>query len=304
MLEHLNARIDALSSDSRRGAAEIVEDTVDLFSAICSAAADDPEQGENLFIRAVRRMARGQPSMAPVLNCLNRICLERERCGGDWSCLAGFVKSLQGQRRRRLEAMAGHLNELSVPGGVLAVYSNSSTVGRMVVASHRAGMVRQVICSEARPVNEGLVLARNLTAAGVPVKVFTDAALMSRVQQAGAVWVGGDAISAAGLVNKVGSRALAMLARFTGIPFISLMATDKVLSDELLPYFRLVSHSPREISPDDAEDLDIVNEYYESIPLDLITGVFTEDGMKSVEEATKPAQPTPLSGLFAELMRT
>ena len=128
---------------------------------------------------------------------------------------------------------------------------------------------------------EGLIMARKLRAAGVHVTLYTDAALMSRIIDVDAVWVGGDAYSQEGLVNKVGSRALAMLAKERRIPFISLMLSDKLLAPEMLPFLGFLTQNPREIAADEAEGLDVVNEYYETIPANLVSYIFTEQGLAS-----------------------
>jgi translation initiation factor 2B subunit (eIF-2B alpha/beta/delta family) len=146
---------------------------------------------------------------------------------------------------------------------------------------------------------EGLAMARKLTGAGVPTVVFTDAALMSRITEAGAVWVGGDALGPEGLVNKSGSRALALLAASQGIPFISIMSTAKMLSPEMLPFFWFLPQNPREIAARDTEDLNVVNEYYETVPLDLVNYVFTEEGLSRPAEVVNRVRHEPVSALFA-----
>jgi len=148
-----------------------------------------------------------------------------------------------------------------------------------------------------------VVLAKKLTAAGLDVTLFTDAALMSRVEEADAVWVGGDSLSRNGLVNKVGSRALALLCRYLNKPFLSLMASDKLLPTELIPYFYAIPQNPREIGADDADSLKIFNEYYEEIPATLVSGIFTESGIDSPEDIVSQIENEPLSPLFAQLVK-
>jgi translation initiation factor 2B subunit (eIF-2B alpha/beta/delta family) len=301
MLEYLNARIDQLARDHRSGAAEIVENIGNLLIDIAREGGQHPDQCEQLLRRAIRRLAQGQPSMAPVLNFLNLACLARDKAESDWETFRGAMEELVRRREQQFADMEARVKELPRVNDTLMIYSNSSTVFQIVSACRELGWPRRVITSEARPVNEGLLMAHKLKAAGIPVTVYTDAALMSRIAEAGSVWVGGDAVSHQGLVNKVGSRALAMLSKVVGIPFISLMSTNKLLSPDMLLFFRMLPQNPREIAADDADVLDVVNEYYEIIPLDLVTFIYTELGLSKPDDLVRQITPEPVSPLMPKL---
>ncbi len=302
MIEQLNSIIDSLSLDHKRGASEIVRDAAELFVEISLHGVENPEGAKHLFERAVRRLAKGQPTMAPVLNLLNRLCFVHERFGDGWLDFNTAIPEVYRLPAENIERMQKHLADLPVANRLIA-FSNSSTVAHIIIATFREfGWPKEVYCGEGRPVMEGLVLARKLTAAGMNVTLFTDAALMSRVSEADGVWVGGDSLSREGLVNKVGSRALAILAQYQKKPFISLMSSDKLLPTALAPYFYSVPQNPREIGADEAEMLNIHNEYYETIPIEFVTGIMTENGLSPAEAVVSCIENEPLSPLFAQLV--
>lgn len=301
LIEHINTLIDALSRDHRRGATEIVEDIGEILMRIGEVGSEDREAGEALFRRAVKRLVKSQPTMASVLNILNRACLAREESEENWGLfqdrIAGLLKRYQNARQE----MLNRWEELPPAPRALITFSNSSTAAALVVKCFEAGRVGEVFLSEARPVNEGLILARKLIAQGVKVTLFSDAALMSTVDKADAVWVGGDSLSEKGLVNKIGSKALAILARTAGIPFISLMATDKVLSPQLRPYLHNLRQNPRELVGEEIKGLNVVNEYYEEVPLDLVSEVFSEYGLRKPHQLLALVGEEPVSPLFLQL---
>ncbi|MCF7809876.1 hypothetical protein K9N50_02685 [bacterium] len=303
MFSNLNALIDNLSLDHRRGAAEIVEDTHELLADIAAVGAKEPETALTLFRRCIKRLGRGQPSMAPVLNLLNRACRLKDKLEDDWLKLEFALTQLRTHSRDHLTEMLFRVDDLLKVESTLITFSNSSTVAQLIVASHEIGRIKRVLCSEGRPIMEGLTLARKLTAEGVPVTMLTDAALMSRVVECDAVWVGGDSLSHEGLVNKVGSLALSMLCKALDIPFVSLMSSDKLLSPDLFTFFRLLPQNPREIADDDADLLDVQNEYYESIPLELVNYVFTEKGLSKPANVLRMIGNEPISPLFRELVQ-
>ena len=302
MYEHLNAQIDSLAKDHRRGAAEIVEDAALLFRDIARCGERRQRNRTQLFNRAVRRLAKGQPSMAPVLNLLNRVCIFKEDCSGDWVDFKVRLQRLITDWNTRTAQMVNYVEDLPRDGETLLTYSNSSTVTRILLTcKERFNWPGVVLCGEGRPQQEGLVMAKRLKSAGNKVKVYTDAALMSQVPNVNTVWIGGDSLSRDGLVNKIGSGALALLAMIHNIPFISLMTSDKLLTPDMLLFFRLLPQNPREIIPEDLVGLDVVNEYYETIPLELISNVFTEDGLYHPKELVSSIAYEPISSLFEEL---
>jgi len=303
LIANLNSLIDSLSLDHRRGAAEIVEDIAELLVSIAKVGVEDEEAAEQLFSRAVRRLANGQPSMAPVLNMLNRACAEKERAADDWEALRQSLEVIQEARKSQLNTMRSRIHELPKVTGTLLTFSNSSTVANLIITCRKNNWPERVICGEGRPIMEGLVMARRLTAGGVPVTVYTDAALMSHIVDADAVWVGGDSLCDDGLVNKIGSLALAIMAKTLDIPFISLMGLDKLLSTDMCPFSRFLPQNPREVASDDAEDLDVVNEYYEMIPLELVDYIFTEKGLARPTELLESIQEESTSRLFRSLAR-
>ena len=73
-----------------------------------------------------------------------------------------------------------------------------------------------VICTESRPINEGVNLAAKLGGEGIRVKLVIDAAVCSILPQAQIVLIGADSLSAKGLVNKIGTLCLALAAREFG----------------------------------------------------------------------------------------
>lgn len=298
----INSLIDSLSLDHKRGAAEIVADAESLFGDIGKLGLTNPASGFQVLTRAVSCMTKGQPSMAPVLNLLNQVCLCWENSGEMWEQFLECLAGIRGSFTVKNDLMISSVDRLPKVNGVLMTYSNSSTVTRMIIESHKQfGLPEKVFCGEGRPVMEGLIMAKKLSAGGLDVTLFTDAALMSRIVEVDAVWVGGDSLSHHGLVNKTGSCALALLADKVKVPFISLMGTDKLLSTQMTDYLKLLPQNPREIAALEGEEYTVVNEYYETIPLKLIKYVFTERGLSKPASLLSTCENNRISSFFRQL---
>jgi translation initiation factor 2B subunit (eIF-2B alpha/beta/delta family) len=72
--------------------------------------------------------------------------------------------------------------------------------------------------AESRPKNEGRILAKRLIKKGIPVEYITDFSAATYIPRIDAAIIGADKILANGnIVNKMGSKTLAVLCRYYNI---------------------------------------------------------------------------------------
>jgi translation initiation factor eIF-2B subunit delta len=122
-------------------------------------------------------------------------------------------------------------------------------------------------------------LAAELLAAGIPVTYFADAAIAYALSNADVVLVGADAIAATWFLNKTGTRMLAAAATQQGVPVYVVASRDKFAGRELAARLVIRSGEPAEVWDSPPEGVDVRNPYFESIPLDLVTGVISDLGI-------------------------
>lgn len=165
---------------------------------------------------------------------------------------------------------------------------------------HRAGKSIQVFADETRPLLQGARLtAWELCQAGVPVTVLTDS-MAGNLLKSGiidAVIVGADRIAANGdAANKIGTYALAVLARYHQVPFY--VAAPRSTFDLNLPSGEAIPIEQRDraevaspygvkLVPDAA---DVINPAFDVTPAELITALITERGVVAQPDREKLAQ--------------
>lgn len=172
--------------------------------------------------------------------------------------------------------------------GALATAGIGTALAPVYVAAGEGRKV-SVIATETRPLLQGSRLtAWELTRAGIPVTVITDGAAASRMR-AGDVdlcIVGADRVVANGdVANKVGTYALAVLARHHGIPFYVAMPSSTIdpalaSGDEI----EIEERDPREISTlgglqVTAEQAVVGNAAFDVTPAEFITAFITDLGL-------------------------
>jgi len=146
----------------------------------------------------------------------------------------------------------------------------------------------EVILSEARPVREGILMARILKDLGLSVTVVADSALFQEMENINMVMVGADSLSSQYLINKIGTRGLAAQARLLGKDMIAIAGSEKIIPSGIDNY-RKDFRPPNEIVTD-REGFNVVNYYFDQTPLHLITKIVTEKGLVGPFEIIQAAK--------------
>ena len=275
-LIELNRRIDALATDRTTGASGIVAKALDILAAAKTS---------NIDLREVAKaLCLAQPSMASVWNAAEAALSDEP------NRLTEFAERVRRAPDAIARYAAKHFAEDVSERPLHAVTLSCS--GSVVIALKAIRAIRtvHVSCSESRPALEGRRLAAELIAAGIRVTYFTDAAIAQALDPADSaaaharggadvVLVGADAITATWFLNKTGTRMLAAAATQQGVPVYVIASRDKFVGRELAARLVIRSGEPAEVWDSPPDGVDVRNPYFESIPLDLVTGVISDLGI-------------------------
>jgi methylthioribose-1-phosphate isomerase len=155
--------------------------------------------------------------------------------------------------------------------------------------THRAGKLKHVWSCETRPRQQGLRLtAWELLRDGIPFHSIADSAAASlmRAGEVGIVVAGADRIAANGdTANKIGTYALAVLAKHHGIPFV--IAAPTTTLDPSLPdgsHIPIEERDSRELTEIEGvhaapDGCPVFNPGFDVTPGELITAIVTETGV-------------------------
>jgi len=173
--------------------------------------------------------------------------------------------------------------------GWIATLSASGMVRDALIEVRRRNLSPRALVGEGRPRREGRQLAAALARAGIPVWLMVDAALPLLVSQAQAVWIGADAVTDQGVINKVGSYALALAAREHSVPVYALAGRRKFIPAGT-PSLQILEMPGSEVWEEPAHDVKPRNVYYEVVPLELLRGVVVEDAVLGISEIVQTAR--------------
>jgi len=280
-------------------AREIVEDNVSGAAqlAIKAAHAFLKLTSGKIDLKSVRRLAKAladaRPSMPPIANISYAIlrCVEERVSQGDdlrdavELAVRSTVKAYRENLRRTIQEAAAILRKY----GSILTHSYSSTVA----ASLESCPGLRVYVTESRPGFEGRRLAERLAQMGMDVTLIVDSAASYVIDRGlvEAFVTGCDAIlDDCSIVNKIGTKMIALAAHDAGAPFIVVTDTWKTA----VHGFSLEEHPPGEVYEEVSGKLSALNPYFEVAPARLISFYVTESGKLGREQ---------LSERLRELMR-
>jgi len=184
-------------------------------------------------------------------------------------------------------------------GAWVGTLSASGMVRDALIEARRRGLEVNALVGEGRPRREGRAMAAALAQHGVPVWLVVDAALPMLLSQAQALWIGADAVTEFGVINKVGSYAAALAAREHSVPVYALAGRRKFIP-AATPALQILEMPGSEVWDEPVNDVRPRNVYYEVVPLPLLRGIVVEDtvlGPAEVAETVRDrALPEELAG--------
>jgi methylthioribose-1-phosphate isomerase len=198
------------------------------------------------------------------------------------------ARELHAEEVERCRRMAAHAAELLQPGtralthcntGGLATGGYGTALGALRAAWER-GLLEHVLVDETRPLLQGARLtAFELERIGIPHTVIADsaAASMMATGEVDCVLTGADRIAANGdTANKIGTYALAVLARHHGIPMYVVAPTSTVdLATPTGAEIPIEERSPQELT----SRFPARNPAFDVTPAGLISAIVTEHGV-------------------------
>jgi len=257
------AAAQELAGDRTRGAGELVRRALAVLQEV---ARERPEA----LRAAACFLARARPGMPGIAMAIAHAYLEARTTPDAAAALAAHAA----RREEALSRLVARAVE-ALPQGTVLTYSRSSTVEAILLARRP----ERVLVSEGRPLLEGVALARTLAQAGLQVTLVTEAQLGEAVGEAQAVVVGADALLPdGGVLNKVGTRTLALLARRARAPFLVAAETAKLLPPSLARSLFPEEGEVEEVATSLPPQVEVRNRYFDVTPSSLVTAYLTEDG--------------------------
>jgi translation initiation factor 2B subunit (eIF-2B alpha/beta/delta family) len=280
--------IEEIRNDRTRGAIELAREATRVLKAATeSSQADDV----SLFLDELRKIGQElisvRPPMAPIHNIVNHLLgeISGRAAVGSLDILRKFTLStidrVINESLRAQAAIISYARDLIAEGDRIMTHSYSSTVIAFLgeTASRLRGI--EVIVTRSGPGRTGEEIARRLGESGIKVIFIDDTAAGLYVPVMSKLLLGADTVSADGVLNGVGSYQVAVLAARHGVPVYVLADTLKF---DMIPGHREFDVEDRDGTELAAQatlagTVTVRNPHFDVTPLELITGIVTEQGV-------------------------
>ncbi|GAB7019286.1 initiation factor 2B [Halostagnicola bangensis] len=288
--ERVAPSVRSVAADDEHGAAflsiralEVLRDRAGLLIGERDDVGVDPDEERDELAELARRLLESRPSMAVLRNRVNRAMagatteVESDEPVADDSKAdaVAILESTIAGIDRAVEADRGAAETAAelIEGDTVLTLSRSGTVLEALESSSPS----RVFVAESGPAREGVAVAETL-ANEVPVTLHTDAAAASVLarEEVDRVLVGADTILPEGsVVNKTGTRSIALAAAREGVPVSVVAATDKVSTRSEV---NIESGSRDAVYGGDAS-IDVLNPTFDVTPADCASEYVSERGV-------------------------
>ncbi len=196
------------------------------------------------------------------------------------------VEEITNKIREMKEKAIENASRKIFDGAVIFTHCHSSTVTGAIIKAFNEGKEVRVINTETRPRYQGRITARELSEAGIEVTHIVDSAMAEYLRKADIVFIGADAISSDGyVINKIGSKTLAILADLYDIPLYSITVSWKFDPDTVSGEWTTIEkRDPSEVWENAPNGVKIENPAFSLVPPKYVTGVITELGVFSSDD--------------------
>lgn len=182
-----------------------------------------------------------------------------------------------------------HVLKIIKSGDVIFTHCHSTNVVNSLINAKKKGKKFQVYNTETRPLFQGRITARELKKAGIETTMFIDSAIDTILEKkqgtkkVDKIFLGCDAILKKGIINKIGSAAIAELAKIHKIPLYIIADSWKYFPKNI----KIEQRNFREIWKSAPKNIKIKNPVFELVEKKYITKIVTELGILSYNDFLK-----------------
>lgn len=218
-LERIIRGLEDIRRDKVSGASKIFSETIRVLKELYKLQPKTEDLKTALSI-----LKSSHPLMAPI-RLLEEIV--------EYTLLRGYSKEileslekLENLKEECTEKNCETVEKLIPLKARIATLSNSSQVYKALECTRE--LIEEVLVLESTPGSEGWILARKIEGLKLKVSVYPDSTVARVVEKSDAILLGGDAVTLeGGVVNKVGSYTITLLANYLGRPVYYLVEPYK-----------------------------------------------------------------------------
>lgn len=257
----LNKKLEDILNDRTSGSTDILQKLIGFFIS----------NPENLNELQLTHLKNHFGTFQIIKNFLNELQKYISTKGKDK--ISNFLNSYLSKTENNLHSIfVNALPYLESKRNIVTI-SNSKSLLLVLTEYYKIESNLKVTILESRPMFEGRILAEELLKHGIKTNLITEAMTANAVELCDAVVIGADNILSNGdVINKTGSRNLAIICKYFSKPFYVIAEKTKFsMNNE----FEKSYHNTKEVWEFPADKIKIENYYFEKIEAELISNIIS-----------------------------
>ena len=262
-MKNTSIKLKKILNDKLHGSSELAAKLNDYLFSI----RNNPAQIKTSITLAQKKLGHFE-IINSYLKELDRILREKNKTE-----LINFLTNYSKKEDKKIESIFSKIYPVVKYIECVITLSRSKTVIEVLKLWYKKNKKLKVVICESRPKYEGRLMALDLVKAGIKVELITDAMMGIHVPKIDAAVIGTDSVLKNGnVINKVGSKALALFCREYKKPFYVVTTRSKYSNKNI---FISKKENPKEVW-DKHKNLKVSNIYFEEIEKKFITKIFTD----------------------------
>ncbi|MBN1408335.1 MAG: hypothetical protein JW956_11120 [Calditrichaceae bacterium] len=280
--------LDSILNDNQSGSVILTQNVLKLYRDYLNdmlSTSKTLEEIFDLFQDVAKRIMRKQPNMVLLRKSTNTILIYFKRLVKSEKETEQIIKavekkivSIEQEINARVQKIGNTGSKIIAPTNKIMTLSNSTLVRRIFETAYNHKRKFEVYCCKSHPPDEGIQLAETLDKMGIKTTIISDSQIGVFMPEMNLVLVGADRIYDNGFVNKAGTLALCLIAKYYNIPVYLAADTTKILleSERIVKF---LSQNTQEVYNGNRKKIGIENVYYEKVPIEFVHKVICEDSV-------------------------
>jgi len=262
MPESLEEFVKKIKSLEIQGAKEIAIESLKFLRSLVKEKGFGKE-----FEQTTKKLEEARPTAVVLHNCLEILKKDRK---------IETINKLLRQLNDAAKKISIRGSPLIKDGYKIMTHCHSGEALAVIKHAWNQGKKISVYATETEPKHQGIKTAKELAEKGIPVILIVDSAIEFFIKDIDIVMVGADAIRKEGVVNKIGTYPMAVVAWEHKKPFYVVANTLKLDKRKKLV---IEERSPHEVYTEHMKTLKIRNPAFDITPWKYIKRVVTEKGV-------------------------
>lgn len=286
MEEEFERQLKKVLGDNQSGSRALALNVATLFEEAAKQKQLHGGKLRQLVRNACRRLVGTHSTMRALRALCDDVILILDTTRKDEDLSARLLRTLSSwdglYTGRILMQIVSYAYPVLVSAKAIVSHSCSMTVLEVLSGLLKRNKDLEVVQTVSEPAREGLEMAASIAKKGAKVRLIADAGLATAAKIADVVIVGADSVGIEGVVNKLGTMALAAAARYFRTPIYSVFDSAKLVPPGTKT--DIVEKNPLEVADISHDNIKVYNVYFDCTPLELFTGLITENGLYKPEE--------------------